>query len=489
MLQKVLLQVVVLVGSVPLAAQAQGSLPHPPTKEDSAMAAPQFANPKVDSINKRFAHRTDSLQKAYSSPMEALRSKISRLNHKKDSLTKLHLPTPLVTHKIDSLEKAQAKKLTELNAKIQKTKHEALSGIASLHLPPQAQNEVNALTKNINGFSLPDNFFRVKGFGMSGMGFKMAGTPNMPSLSLPSNLSIPNTNIPSLQKLGMGQLPALSKLQAPLGNLGQLKPTNMQALEKAITNGLAQNAEAKSLTGQASQATAMEKKLSKLKGAKSADSLARQQLVPLVDHFAGKEKELQSAMGTVSKYKQEYSNVKSLAELPKRAPNPLKDRPWMERLVPGLNYFIQSKHHTLVDFNPNIGWRFNPKLTASIGWNERVGISKGSFQTNMYDRVYGVRSSVSYLWAHGFVLRLSPEAMSAHIPAGGTTDQKRQALVWGLFAGVRKDFKIFKNLIGYSEGVYNFTQKPGHNIYGDRLSFRMGMELKLKEKTKKANKK
>jgi hypothetical protein len=34
--------------------------------------------------------------------------------------------------------------------------------------------------------------------------------------------------------------------------------------------------------------------------------------------------------------------------------------------------------------------------------------------------------------------------------------------------------------------LYNFTQKSGQNLYGDRLSLRLGFEVKIKKKAKKA---
>ena len=54
-----------------------------------------------------------------------------------------------------------------------------------------------------------------------------------------------------------------------------------------------------------------------------------------------------------------------------------------------------------------------------------------------------------------------------------------------LFGRVRKNFKICKGIIGYSEGMYNFTEKSGQNLYDDRLSLRLGIEVKIKKKPKK----
>jgi hypothetical protein len=262
-----------------------------------------------------------------------------------------------------------------------------------------------------------------------------------------------------------------------------LKSVDSKAVEKEALNAASQNGEVKSILKEETQVKDMQKQLSQLKNAKNADSLAMKQLQPAVNHFAGKEKELTAAMDKVSKLKQKYSSVKSLADLPKRAPNPLRDKPWIERIVPGVNYFIMNRHYTLVDLNPYLGWRFNPRLTATLGWNERIGITHGHLLTHQYDRVFGVRTTASYLWTHGINFKIAPEYMSAWIPTN-TPDVKSNAWVFGFYAGVRKDFPIYKSLKGYSEVIYNFTQKPYQNIYGDPVSFRFGMELRLKKKSK-----
>ncbi|GHN03214.1 hypothetical protein WSM22_47030 [Cytophagales bacterium WSM2-2] len=449
----------------------------------------------LDSLQQNFNHRTDSIQKAFAGPMKDIDSRIAKLKHKQDSLTKLNLPTTSYTHKIDSLQQVQSKKLNELNSKVEKVKKETLGKVSSLKLPPEAQKEVTALTKNVQGFSVPNNFFKMPNMnlkmpGLDGSSLKLPSDLSLSSVKLPKDLSIPSAKIPSLQKLEVGslQIPSLSQMQGSLKELSQVKSlskmANSEGLQKEALSVASQNSEVKSVLQDEAKVKQMKDQLSKMKDTKKADSMAMQQLQPAVNHFAGKEQELKAAMDQVSKLKQKYSSVKSLADLPKRAPNPLKDKPWIERVVPGLNYFIQSRQYTMVDFNPYVGWRFTPRLTASIGWNQRIGISHGHFRTRMYDRVHGIRTSVTMAWTHGIVFTLAPEVMSAYIPTNSSLDEKHQALVWGIYAGIRKDFPIYKRLKGYSEVMYNFTQQPGRNVYGDPVSFRFGMELMLKKKAK-----
>jgi hypothetical protein len=459
-------------------------------------SAHRYSNNALDSIQTKFWHKTDSLQKVHSSRITKIRLSITKLSHRKDSLSRVSFCVPSDIQKLDSIQKEikrfeqkHTNEVKELNGKIDKVKSDALKKIAVLHLPPQAQNEINALTKNIQGFKIPNSFSQLPGMNSLSKGINIPGLSRM-SLSLPSNLNIPEVKIPSLQKfnlVSLATLPPFKQLEGSLGKeISQLKSNaSVESLEKNAVKELSQNAEVKSLLKEETQVKEMEGKLSQMKDTKGAEALAKQQL-PAINHFEGKEKELQSAITEVSKYKQKYGNIKSLEELPRRAPNPLKDKPWIERIVLGLNYFILSKHATFIDFNPYAGWRFNPRITASIGWSERVGIVHGQASTSDHERVYGVRTSFSYKWAKGFSFRLSPEVMSAYVPTN-TPDNSERILVFGLFAGIRKDFKIYKGLIGYSEGLYNFTQKSGQNIYGDRLSLRLGFEMRNKKKAIKGN--
>jgi hypothetical protein len=460
---------------------AQDSLSHKPvSKFDSivnhkTLSVDSLHNKSLDSLQKNFNHRTDSLQKAFEAPMNKLQAQLNHLHHKKDSLAKLNLSTQSVTDEIESVQQKQTAKWNELNSSIDQVKKETLSKASALQLPPQAQNEINALTKNIQGFSAPD---------LS----KMSGLQSNLSGNIGSQLSIPSSNIPSLRNLNTNasELSSLSQAEALNKEISQVQSkATLESAEKTVTNDLSQNAGVKSMLNEQAQVKDMAGQIATMNDPKNAEALAKQQLQPAINHFAGKEQELKSAMDQVSKLKQKYSSVKSMAELPKRRPNPLKGKPWIERVIPGMNYFIMNKHITLVDFNPYIGWRFTPNLRASIGWNERVGISHYNFNTPKYERVYGLRASASYTWAHGINFMISPEVMKAYVPSLGTPDAKHQALVWGLYAGVRNDFPIYKSIKGHSEVLYNFAQQPFQNIYGDRVSFRLGIEVQLKKKVKK----
>jgi hypothetical protein len=430
----------------------------------------------LDSIQSKFNNQSDSIQKKFAAPLNKIDNRINKLHHQKDSLTHLNLPTKDVTHQLDSLNQLQSAKTQEINASIQNLKKKTLGKVSDLHLPPQAKSEIAKLTKSISSYSVPTDFFK-------GMDLNIASLL-VPSLSLPSSFSIPSMSIPSLQKLdikNIAQLPSLEKYKNELSQATQLKSkANAKELEKLALKEATQIGGMKELQGQEGKLSEVKSELDKAK-----DANPQQAAQMAVNHFAGKEQQLKAAMEQVSKYKQKYSSIKSLADIPKRPPNPLKGKHWYERTIVGMNYFIMNKSYTMVDFNPYVGWKFTPHLSATIGWNERIGISHWNFHTNTYDRVWGIRTAVNYSWTHGIVFKIAPEVMDAYVPTTRNLDQKHEVSVLGFYAGIRKDFPIYKKIKGYSEVLYNFTQSSGRNIYGDPVSFRIGIETSLQRKVKK----
>ena len=95
-----------------------------------------------------------------------------------------------------------------------------------------------------------------------------------------------------------------------------------------------------------------------------------------IDHFAGKQEQLKAAMDKMAKYKQKYSSVSSIKDLPKRPPNAMKGKPLVERLVPGLFFQFQQKNYNLFDFNPYLGYKLSGRFTSGLGWNQRYAYDR-----------------------------------------------------------------------------------------------------------------
>ena len=217
---------------------------------------------------------------------------------------------------------------------------------------------------------------------------------------------------------------------------------------------------------------------------KLAVEQAKQQAV---NHFAGKEKELQSAMSQISKYKQKYSNLSSIHDIPKRARNTMHGKPLIERIVPGINLQVQKKSTVLIDFNPQIGYRFNGRLTVGAGWNERVGFHHYTHLSHK-DRIFGPRTFAEFKFTKGFALRGEVETMNTFVPpliTGSTPDPTNRQWVWGIFGGIKKEYNLSKKIRGNIQMMYNFHDRfYKTSPYADRLNVRMGVEFPMKKKAK-----
>jgi hypothetical protein len=213
--------------------------------------------------------------------------------------------------------------------------------------------------------------------------------------------------------------------------------------------------------------------------------LADQAKKAAVDHFAGKEEQLKAAMEKMSKYKQKYSSVQSIKDLPAKPPNPLKGKPFIERLVPSVTLQVLKRDEWMMDIAPYIGYRFTPRLSVGFGWNSRAQFEEKDRDT----RVQGPRVYGEFKVFKGISGRLEFETMNTFVPANllPGSDVGRREWVPAVLAGMKKEYKIYKRLKGTAFMLYNFYNPDYKSPYGDRLNVRFGFEYLIKKKKKKSS--
>ena len=217
------------------------------------------------------------------------------------------------------------------------------------------------------------------------------------------------------------------------------------------------------------------------KGKKKAVELAKK---AAVDHFDGKQEKLKAAMEKISKYKQKYSSVSSIKDLPKRPPNVMKGKPFIERLVPGLYFQCQQKNMYLLDVNPYVGYRISGRFTTGAGWNQRYAYDKPSRSFDTRARIFGPRAFVDFKLGKGFIAHVESESMNGFVPSTlrGNPDTGRKEWVWSFMTGIKKEYKIYKNLKGTALIQYNLFNRYYKAPYVDRLNSRVGFEYSIKKK-------
>ncbi len=439
---------------------------------------------KADSITLSFQSKADSLNALYQDQFSKIDATKNQLQSKIDSLNNLKLPTEALTPKLDSLNQMKDQQLSSLTKKVEDLKSKATQGLKEIQLPPQLQEPMQKLQSSIQEYSLPS---------------LNTTTPGIPSLEMPK---LGNTKLPTLtNQLALD--PNLKDLTSNLnkisgitdqagqyaqdaqnlvkGNLDEVKSLDKTIEAKvAGMDGVDQLAEGKALMTEYTQLDSATLK------AKAKELVQEQVMNMAQDHFAGKQEVLQQAMDKMSKLKSKYSEVKSLAELPKRAPNPLKGKPLIERLVPGLSFQIQKSQYFLLDVNPILMYLITPRLSAGAGWNQRLPFDELTVRKE--ERVYGPRAAVEFKWTKGINFRLLPELMNTTIPpliaSSMGIDPAYREWVPSVFVGIKKDFTVYKNIKGNTEVLYNLYDKDGMSPYGDRLAVRFGFAFPMKKKVK-----
>lgn len=470
---------------------------------DSTILKPEQ---KIDSIQSAFRSKTDSIQNASRQKLNVLNSYASKYQNRIDSLTSLKLPTNGVTHKLDSITQLQQQTVAKAEQKIQSLKTKATDKLKSLDLPPEAQEKISNATKNINGFSLPAKDLNIPGLNTSGM----PGLPNAslgklgdagiqsPVGKLPGTNDIPGVgselkNVQGEMKEVTGATGEVGKYGKELQNVTKGNLNEVKEAPKALENKAADMSGVKDLTGQTKQLDQYKSELGQLQDpTKNKDQLLQKGKQEAMNHFAGKEQVLQAAMEKVSKYKQKYSSLQSIHDLPKRRPNEMRGKPFRERLVPGVAFQIQRKSNDLlVDFNVYVGYRFTGKLTSGLGWNQRVAYNSKTNDFNSHARVFGPRTFAEYNLFKGICPRVEFEFMNTFVPkalfAPATTDVGNREWVWTAFAGLKKDYRFLKKVKGTTMVMFNVYNPLHRSPYADVMNVRFGFEFPQKKREKKAS--
>jgi hypothetical protein len=440
---------------------------------------------KADSIALLFQSKADSLNGLYQKPLTELDSVRNNVQSKIDSLTNLSLPTENLTRKLDSLNRIKGEQISSLTKKVEDLKSKATQGLQEIQLPPELQEPMQKLQSSVQSYSLPA--LNTTSSGIPSLEMPGPGNLRLPTLSnqlaLDPNLKDITGNLNKISDLA-GQAGQYTQDAQNLvkGNLDEVKSIDKTIESKvAGMEGVDQLKEGTAMLGQLNQlqdSAAMQDKAKEL--------ITEQAMNMAQDHFAGKQEVLQQAMNKMSKLKSKYSEVKSMAELPKKLPNPLKGKPFIERIVPGVFFQIQTSQYFLLDVNPMLMYLISPRFSAGAGWNQRLPFDELTVRKE--ERVYGPRVAVEFKWTKGINFRLLPELMNTTIPPfiaqSMGVDQTYREWVPSLFVGIKKDFTVYKQIKGNTEILYNLYDPDGMSPYGDKLSVRFGFEFPIKKKKK-----
>lgn len=467
----------------------------------------------VDSLVDDAHHRVISLRQQYDSVQAAVSVDIHSIERRIDSLSKKQISTDRYTARLDSIRNRTTGHLDSLTRQIENIQAELTAKLSEMNLPPEVMSGVTSRVAAFTSIDTPEflsGLSRVSE--IPGGQTLLAGTKiptadiSIPPLDnpLPTDLVVPDVlNLPAGEDIGgladplapdltgpvpmlSGELPATAKeLSAlsegvPLEQVTDVLPASVDNIASDVqgrAEGLA------GTSGVTEQLTLAGQSMPVLPEAGDEDAakeeLKSQARQVAVNHFAGKEEQLQQAMDKLSALKRKYGSIQSLADLPKKVPNPMSSKTFVERLVPGLLFQVGRTDHWLLDINLYLGYRFNERMTAGAGWNQRVAYDGEANGFATQPAIYGPRLFGAYDIGKGFSGRLEAECMNTYVPpqfASRPDSPAGREWVVGVLAGMKKTYTITRRLKGTVAVLYNLYDPYHRSPYKSRLNGRFGVE-------------
>lgn len=451
---------------------------------------------RADSIRTAFNVAADSLKSQRARVITSIAEQERRIKTVADSLRELGLDTDQYAEPLRRLNSLKADTERGFSEKFDALKSGTTDKLSALDLPDEYRKPVDELMGKIKSVGLEKGSVDIPGFRVPGIELPDidVGSFDIPEIGL-ETVDVSTIGLPDeLGKLGDAALPGsefgelagqAAEYQEAIEDIESLKEISdmPQGLEKQMdrVDGLQELQEQSQVIDQYKSQVADVQDTEKVK-AKAIDEGRK----AAVDHFAGKQEQLKGAMEQLSKYKQKYHSVASIKDLPKRPPNPMKRKPFVERLVPGLMLQYQRKNAYLLDLNPYVGYRLSGRFTVGVGWNHRYAYISDARSFDSRLRIFGPRSYVDFKLGKGFIARLEGETMNTFVPSTlwGNPDSGAREWVWGCMTGIKKEYRIYKNLKGTALIQYNIFDPHHKAPYVDRVNSRIGFEYTIKRKLK-----
>ncbi len=460
----------------------------------------QYGLSKLDSIELDFYQRSDSLKSTHQNKLGSLESAKSHLQNKLDSLAALQLPTAKITKAIDSVNLLHGKTMADFNEGLQGIKDQTTAGLKALKLPPELNEKVSSITGNIEGFKIPTSELNPPSLNLAdnplGKLDNLNLSPSVPTIDNPlGTINTPELNSIDGLKNVTGQASEIKEVTGQVSGYGreaqQLAKGNLSGVNELPERAEAKAVEMSGLSNIKEHTQSIDRYKDLAEQAKDPDAVKEQVIERVqqaaINHFAGKEQQLQEAMETVAKYKKQYASVPDISKLPKKRPNEMKDKPLIDRLVPGIAFQIQKEGEDLmVDFNPYVGYRFTGRITGGLGWNQRLAYNTKQGFFNSKARVYGPRAFGEYNLWKGFCPRAEMEVMNTFVPPftrPATMDLGSRQWVWGVFVGMKKDYRFLGGVRGTAMVMTRLFDPKHKSPYGDVINARFGFEFPVKRKT------
>ncbi|NDK57350.1 hypothetical protein [Pontibacter fetidus] len=189
------------------------------------------------------------------------------------------------------------------------------------------------------------------------------------------------------------------------------------------------------------------------------------------DFFEHHKGELNHARQQLSRYTNRLDSIGDLREVKGRFLflNPLKNRPWRERVKLDMlvRYSNQEQFH--LDIGPNLAWNLTDIFSLGTGFQYRISFNeKDKIWLNTDDKVMGHFSYLDSKIMNGFFGRIQFENLYNVVPRStplNNLESSQNKWVKGFSLGLGKTYTFYKSVSGYALAQYNLLHQHNKTPY------------------------
>lgn len=424
---------------------------------DSVQAAWLRETPfhKIDSLLTVFHQRIDSLKKNIKDPTYYLVAVQDQYAELSERLNDMNFPPKLMASKINTIDSILSEKQSRIDSLLQK------AGLPDFNIDLNSMAEgkisnVPSLDK-ING-KLPALPELQNHFPDSELTF-----PN----PISTNLEIPKLEISTLSNSNSSNIENASEAMVK-----KLQPVNELIKSQERVESLFKEADAYSKTLQ------------------DPNALQEKAKEEFIDHFEGKEEIVKKDLEDIARLQTKYRDIADSRLLPKHPwkVSAMKNKPFIERLVPGIDLQVLTENNISVNVAPSITYKLSGVFQSGVSAFKRVTYFKKQGSLRFID-CYGFRFFAQAKVYKSFHLYWEFQRHKPDLTSSNTStltiaqSPENQGLQNKVNLGVWHSYAIGKNIKGYFVILYDIVQfKKFPNSTGSSARFGFQYEWKKKKK-------
>jgi hypothetical protein len=189
------------------------------------------------------------------------------------------------------------------------------------------------------------------------------------------------------------------------------------------------------------------------------------------------------AQANIAKAQKLNPVVQSFKDMPAKRTNEIKDKPFYERLIPGISLQAYNTSAFSMDFSPHLGYRLTERWSVGLGVVYRAGFNERYSSFVRSEGIYGFRNYISFKAIKGFYLHGEFETLRLAERVKPPAETNFQQNVYASHFGVGKQYPISRKINGTLLALYRI-EYDGHLPGMSKINLRVGFNYVTKKSRK-----